>query len=84
MLKHPAFAGFISWVAFQKLQITHIAAMVGIPGISPKGGFPQLQAFSNGAFSFILIVIMSLLTVQVVLTTKMKCLARGAADFGTP
>lgn len=53
--------------------------MVGIPVICPDGGFPQLQAFSNGAFSFtvvILIVVMALLTVQVVLVVKMKCLAK--------
>lgn len=52
---------------------------MGIPVISPDGGFPQLQAFSNGAFSFtvvILIVVMALLTVQVVLVVKMKCLAK--------
>lgn len=47
--------------------------------ILPNGGFPQLQAFSNGAFPFtvgILIVIMILLTAQIVLDTKIKCLAK--------
>lgn len=53
--------------------------MVGIPGISRNGGFPQLQAFSSVAFSFtvaILIAIMTLLTVRVVLDIKMKCIAK--------
>lgn len=58
-------------------KITHaIAAMVGIP---PNGGFLQLQAFSDRAFPFtvvILMVIMILLTAQIVLAVKMKCLAK--------
>lgn len=50
--------------------------MVRIP---PNGGFPQLQAFSNDAFPFtvvILIVIMISLIVQIVLAIKMQCLAK--------